>query len=209
MSSCNIFVMISNFVIWWHENQYLFSSRATRPYGAFKDVRFNKVSKRHSSSVFFMWFPTCCNIQAGRLWEDSNDDLHPIWNVKLHFLWSFTVSTSTCFSPKHFKFMPEIWWQKFSLESKKVPQPNHLVNFWNLPKRFHFPKKKTSNLQCCNILFGLLGAFFCCSRSQAPSHIFSSTAWKCFFQPKLKSRKDHPESSLLNLFLLVWLYLII
>ena len=59
-----------------------------------------------------------------------------------------------------------------SLESKKVPQPNHLVNFWNLPKRFHFPKTKTSNLQCCNILLGLLGAFFV---ALDPNHLLISS----------------------------------
>ena len=76
-------------------------------------------------------------------------------------------------------------------------------------KKVSFSKNKHLKFAVLQHFAWTFGSLFCCSRSQPPSHIFSSTAWKCFFRPKLKPRKDHPESSLLNLFLLVWLYLII
>ena len=177
-TSCNIFVMISNFVIWWHENQYLFSSQARRHYGAFKDVRFNKVSKRHSSSVFL------CDFQHVAIFKPAGFGKIAMMTCTPFEMWNYIFFEALLARPAPVS-LPNILSscrkfddrRFFRIEESPATKPSGKL--LESSKKVSFSKNKDLKFAVLQHFAWTFGSLFCCSRSQPPSHIFSSTAYTC------------------------------
>ena len=127
-----------------------------------------------------MWFPTCCNIQAGRLWEDSNDACTPFE------MWNYIFFEALLARPAPVS-LPNILssCRKFDDRSffwiEESPATKPSGKLLESSKKVSFSKNKDLKFAVLQHFAWTFGSLFCCSRSQPPSHIFSSTAWKCFF----------------------------